>query len=623
MLLKIVSFICAILCIGSTYSIGQPSWVNTAKLLPEPYLSNTTDQYGTSVSIFGNFAVVGAPEDHSIGPANGAAYVLEKTASGWEQIAKLKASDASPGMRFGLSVSISDNVIVVGAPFQGSDLGPNNMGGVYVFEMPTEGWMDMTETAKLSVTDSKSSDYVGFSVSVAHDQIAIGAFGHENHRGSVYVFAKPTSGWTDAVQTATLTPSDGVENDQFGISVGMSNNQIAIGSPGHDEHGDESGSVYVFVKPEGGWINTTETAKLTTSNALEGDNFGRNSISISNNTIVIGTNKQSAYVFSRSDLGWVNMTESAILTSSDTETGDEFGKYVQIDDDQIIVGAPGDDSYGSAYIYVKSSSDWKTTDTPTAKLSASDPDEKNYFGAAVGISNGNVIVGSYLDDDYGTYSGSCYLFEEPSSGWSDSKENVKIFPEPYLGNTEDQYGSAVDIDGEFGIVGTRAGRSTPEEVGAVYIIQKTTTGWQNIARLSPSDKTLVEHFGHTVALSGDVAVVGGSFFAKGEVWVFEQPKSGWTDMNETAILKASDYNEEDEFGLSLDISKDEIAIGSRAKENDDDHFGAIYVYERSQSAWADMTETAKLTASDNFNLGRSVAIFDGQVVGGGLTHDFP
>ena len=145
------------------------------------------------------------------------------------------------------------------------DIGPNtDQGSAYVFVRPVGGWTNMTQTAKLTASDGVADDYLGISVAIISDPIVAGAYGDDigsnANQGSAYVFVKPEGGWTNMTQTAKLTSSDGAGNDYFGWRVAVSDIAIVAGAEGDDiDINTDQGSAYVFLKPEGGWINMTQT----------------------------------------------------------------------------------------------------------------------------------------------------------------------------------------------------------------------------------------------------------------------------------------------------------------------------------------------------------------------------
>jgi len=204
------------------------------------YDAPTGDHFGRSVSISGDVAVIGAPWTDEWGPSSGSAYVFRRDDNGtpsdpsddfWVEQAKLIASDAAEGDQFGYSVSISGDVAVIGAHLD--DDGGHDSGSAYVFEKPPGGWEDMTETAKLTAADAAVNDEFGDSVSISGDVAVIGAPGDDDggyNSGSAYVFEKPPGGWEDMTETAKLTASDAAAHDLFGLSVSMSGDVAVIGA---------------------------------------------------------------------------------------------------------------------------------------------------------------------------------------------------------------------------------------------------------------------------------------------------------------------------------------------------------------------------------------------------------
>ena len=392
---------------GLCYPLMIDPLIQKAKLTASDGAGN--DQFGYSVSVSGDTVVVGAPIDES---SRGSAYVFVKPSGGWSnmtQTAKLTASDGMGNDRFGHFVSVSGDTVVVGAPIDES-----SRGSAYVFVKPGADWVDMTQTAKLTASEGVGDDNFGLAVFVSGDTVVVGAFGDDDNgsfSGSAYVFVKPSGGWSNMTQTAKLTASDGAGNDYFGYSVSVSGDTVVVGAPIDDS---SRGSAYVFVKPSGGWSNMTQTAKLTASDGV-GDDFFGISVSVSGDTLVVGacnddSYQGSAYVFVKPGADWADMTQTAKLTASDGVGNDFFGQSVSVSGDTVVVGASNDDSQkGASYVFVKPGADWADM-TQSAKLTASDGVGDDYFGSSVSVSGDTVVVGAYGDDDNGSSSGSAYVF---------------------------------------------------------------------------------------------------------------------------------------------------------------------------------------------------------------------
>ena len=337
------------------------------------------DFFGSSVSISGDYAVVGAPEDGDVGNASGSAYIFMRNGSSWIEQAKLTASDAAADDFFGRSVSISGDYALIGAD-RDDDAGSAS-GSAYIFMRNGSSWI---EQAKLTASDAAAFNLFGVSVSISGDYALVGARGNKGSSGSAYIFKRNGSSWAEQ---AKLTASDVAEDDQFGVSVSISGDYALVGALGDDDAGSTSGSAYIFMRNGSSW---TEQAKLTASDAAADDLFGF-SVSISGDYAVVGAyldddagdKSGSAYIFMRNDTSWI---EQAKLTASDAAADDQFGFSVSISGDYAVVGAYLDDDAGdrsgSAYIFMRNGSSW----IEQAKLTASDAAADDLFGISVSIS---------------------------------------------------------------------------------------------------------------------------------------------------------------------------------------------------------------------------------------------
>ena len=294
----------------------------------------------------------------------------------WIEKAKSLPTTVESNQHYGISVSVDDNYAVVGAYFDN-----NETGCAYVLFFDGSSWITQ---AKLTASDGAAGEYFGCSVSISGDNIVVGAYCNDD-KGSAYVFTKPVAGWANMTETAKLTASDGATYDSFGVSVSISGDNIVVGADSDDDNGSSSGSAYVFTKSGTSWINTTETAKLTTFNGEDHDYFGA-SVSIFGDNIVIGTQQN---------------------------------------------GYDGSNDIGSAYVFTKPVAGWTDDTTETVKLTASDGAAGDYFGASVSISGARIVIGANGDDDNGSSSGSAYLFiNDNTSIKEELKNNIAIYPNP-------------------------------------------------------------------------------------------------------------------------------------------------------------------------------------------------
>ncbi len=269
-------------------------WSQQAKLTASDAAAD--DLFGFSVGVSGDTAVVGAYLDDDAGSQSGSAYVFVRSGTSWSEQAKLTASDAAPVDQFGLSVAVSGDTAVVGARLD-NDAG-NDSGSAYVFVRSGTLW---SEQAKLVAGDAAPSDQFGWAVALSGDTAVVGAPFDDDaglESGSAYVFVRSGTTWSEQ---AKLVSSDLAAADRFAWSVAASGDTAVVGAYADDDAGTASGSAYVFVRSGTLW---SEQAKLVASDAAPGDEFGQ-SVALSGATAVVGapydddagTDSGSAYVF--------------------------------------------------------------------------------------------------------------------------------------------------------------------------------------------------------------------------------------------------------------------------------------------------------------------------------------
>ena len=391
---------CFLFLIFSLLMLSSPEFVVADIQDTEQKIILRNDQYrGQTVAISGNYAVAG-DASHSL------AIVLERIGDSWQETATLRPLSGSADSGFGYSVSISGNYIIIGAYRDETDgIYP---GSAYVFEKIDGTWI---EVAKLTASDGPSAFNFGYSVSISGSSAIVGAgildVAGKNH-GRAYMFERINDTWTEVAKLAA--GDEGTSDDLFGYSVSISGNYAVIGSHHDNEKGYNAGSAYVFERIDNSW---TEVAKLTASDAAAQDRFGC-SVSISGDYILIGayysddygiTAFGSAYIFKRVGT-WKEIVK--LLPSKTSDVQGAFGRAVSISGNYAIIGAHGDyhnshQQAGSAYIYKNVEDSW----TEIAKIKASDDYTRINFGHAVAISENCVLVRT--QDNY-LYHGGVYAY---------------------------------------------------------------------------------------------------------------------------------------------------------------------------------------------------------------------
>ncbi|HEY3391736.1 MAG TPA: FG-GAP repeat protein [Lacipirellulaceae bacterium] len=224
---------------GAAYLFDVATGAQRMKLFPADGASN--DQFGQSVAIGENVAIVGAPFDDDRGNSAGSAYLYDVSTG--SQLAKLFASDAQADDRFGISVAISGNTAIVGA-YEDTDLG-SDAGSAYLFDVKTGA-----QIAKLLPEDGDEYDHFGFSVAISGNIALVGAYkgqlGPLDEPGAAYVFDVATG-----TQIAQFLPFSDSNLDLTGWSVGVSGSVAVIGAPRDDDRGNNAGAAYLIsVVPE-------------------------------------------------------------------------------------------------------------------------------------------------------------------------------------------------------------------------------------------------------------------------------------------------------------------------------------------------------------------------------------
>ncbi|MEE2672842.1 MAG: exo-alpha-sialidase [Myxococcota bacterium] len=414
----------------------------------------TEDFFGGAVAISGDTAIVGADiDDHDGLSRPGSAFVFTQDSGGlwtWQQT--LIASDATAGDRFGISVSISDDTVIVGAQGDDEDYPGDQLdvGSAYIFTRTDEVW---SQQQKLVASDAVEEDFFGFSVGVSGERAIIGAFQSDDagaNSGSAYVFTRTEGVWTEQQK---LLASDATAGDAFGYAVAISGDTAVVSGHGNDDNDPQSGSAYVFtetlaVTP---W---SEQQKLLPDDGMASDSFGF-SVAIQGETVIVGADLDdhgadldagSAYVFTRTGLVW---SQQQKLTADDYEADDLFGWSVSISEDMAIVGAQGDDYLsaihsGSAYEFKRNSFGvWEQV----AKLVAPDRAGLNdKTGRAVAIEGDTAILGAPEAEPFGFWSGAAYAFllDADGDGVSDDLDAFPNDPSETLDSDGDGVGDNLD-----------------------------------------------------------------------------------------------------------------------------------------------------------------------------------
>jgi hypothetical protein len=411
---KKIEFLGALVTIAFVSSAAVANYTEHQKITSIP--RGVGAQHGNAVAISGNTMVVGAQFESTIASQAGSVFVYLLNGTTWIQQAQFLASDGAVADKFGYSVAIQGDTIVVGSYNDDSPL--SNAGSVYVFVRNGGTW---SFQQKLTAADGTADDQFGSAVAIFGDTIAVGA----NHAdqpgnaeaGAVYTFFRGGTTWVPGPKLLPVAPV--ILGDHFGDSLAFDGTRLVVGASGDDTPQTSAGAVYVYVA---GNLQFFFEQKLTIPDGTNGDLFGF-SVAIDGSTIVGGARDDStvvgqaaigaAYVFAFNGAAWSPQQK---LLAADGAALDRFGYSVAVAADTVVVGAREDDTAagpdaGSAYVFLRNGTVW----TQDQKLTPADPFNGDRFGICAAFTDaGNLIVGAaekQLTNPNGQ--GAVYYFTRP------------------------------------------------------------------------------------------------------------------------------------------------------------------------------------------------------------------
>ena len=341
-----------------------------------------------------------------------------------------------------------------------------------------------------------------------------------------------------------------------------------------------------------------ETQILAPSDLAAGDRFG-GAVDHSAELAVVGANRHdtaagtdagAVYVYGKQGAGWALVQK---LTPADAAASDFLGVSVALSGDRILASASGDDGAasdaGSVYVFEEQGGVW----VETAELTTSDAGPSDLLGRSIDLEGDRAVIGAPFHDGTGIGRGAAYVFEHQGGAWI---QTAKLVPPPGTGLL--QFGISVSLPAAAILVGAQLASQQAHEAGSAFVFQKLGPLWFQQAKLLAADPTVAAQFGGSVSLAGTRAVIGasnhdlGGGVSAGAVYVFEQSGAAWAQV---AKLTASDAIAEDQFGSSVDQSGDLILVGDLGDDVGGFVSGSAYLFEKQGPTWV---ETAKLTSSD-------------------------
>ncbi|MEM7310784.1 MAG: hypothetical protein AAF682_29205 [Planctomycetota bacterium] len=355
---------------------------------------------------------------------------------------------------------------------------------------------------------------------------------------------------------------DSAPQDLFGIAIDVDGDACIVGANGKDFIGggpvlNAAGAAYVF-RGAGSPVTWTEQQKLLPTTSVADALFGV-SVAIQGDVAVVGATRDNtgvpvsgaAYVF-RFDSVTGTWSEEQKLQASDAGPLDRFGTAVAIDGDVIVVGAYQWDGaatdQGAAYVFRYNSTSWVEEDI----LSASAPGQDDLFGIDVAVSGDVIAVSSSWDDPAGSLSGSAWMFryDAPNMDWVE--EQMLVGSNTGAG---DQFGTSLALDGDLVVIGSPfADTGGVTDSGGAYAFRydPALTTWAEEAELAPDIPLLGSAFGSSIALEQPLIGIGAGLDTyagqsdAGAGYVFRDVQFGANAPRWTQVFRTETHDPEDQ-----------------------------------------------------------------------------
>jgi len=412
----------------------------------------------------------------------------------------------------------------------------------------------------------------------------------------------------------TLAPEDGAPGNLFGDSVALDGGVVVVGAYGDDESGPEAGSAYVYRQDGDTW---TQEQKLLASDGTARDQYGI-VVAASGNVVVVGSHTGYIYIYRHDGTAWVEEQKIEVFAGL---SGDYFNNWLDIDRDVIVAGASFEDQStlrpesGAAHVYRFDGTTWLEEQF----LFAGDGLVDDFYGSAVAIDGDVIVIGAPGDDrtTNEVNTGSAYVYRYGGATWNFEQKLVPVTPIPVIDvdqpipdiseidpakvRSGDRFGTSVAVDGEVIVVGADSVDKYEYEYEFVYVEEDLGEGPVDVL-----DEVIIIELG--VDLSNTGAAV-----------VYERNGSGtWI---EGAKLTSPHRTEKEYFGRAAAVEGGLIVIGSNGVDERGDVTGLAYTYRADGDDWqSDQTLVAPAArAHDNF--GNAVAMDEGTAIIGAFGRD--
>lgn len=545
-----------------------------------PPASQPYDQFGSSIARAGDQLLVGAPST-DIGPTldAGSVYVLTRQGAGWTPVGQVSAAQPVERAGFGGSIAVDGASAAIGT-YASSRLAGQSV-SIYALGA---GLPQHVETI-----DSPAGELgFGRAVALSSDRLAVSSFAGAQARVHVY---ERVAGRYQRVSTLTFA----ADSSGFGAGLAFDGDALLVGAI-DAPRGNESGVVAVYRRAAAGWELRNQFFPTDTGALGPIPNFGGRIATSGGAALVASidamqgdlTQQGAAFVFVRSGDTYVQQGRAMVAADRDAQRG--FGFGIAIEGDIAVVGAPFGDGgtfRGHAFAYSRRGDRWVLRSVLAVTGSETDG-----LGTAAAIAGDVAVVGVPVRASFFGTPGVGAIDSWRRNPVDDTWAQVDSYQRPD-GPTWDEFGASIVTSGDTALIAAPLQeRGSVDAAGRVHVYRRRPSGWVHEAELVGSDvPKRDDRFGHSIALAGDVAVVGAAQADTAEAdaglaYVFRRTANGWV---REAELAATDGQAFDNFGISVAIDRDDpdsIIVGaSRGDSSTVFNCGSAYIYRLIGGVW--------------------------------------
>lgn len=410
--------------------------------------------------------------------------------------------------------------------------------------------------------------------------------------GTAYVFERTAGSWSRVAHLTDENPWYSFY--YFGASVALSGDMFLTGVPSGSTPAGLAGKATVFSLQASSW---QPTATLDLGNAHGFEGFG-SGVALAGTELLVGAKSArtlnpavlgAAYIYAYSQGGW---TEEARLQPSLANPSQLFGQATALNGDTAALGAAGDDTAGAVYVFERGNGSWPLQ----ARLAGGVADGNVWLGWSVALAGDLLAAGEPAQVRGGTSTlpGLVRVFQRTGAVWS--PQAVVQAADAAHG---DEFGFSVALDGNTLVAGApRVDSGIEQDAGAVYVYVGSGSIWAQQAKITAPIPGTNSGFGLSVALSGDLLVVGAGnedpvVSTRGRAYIYERVGTTWS-LRQELIVPAPVPGS---FGRSVSLSAmSGLALASAPRGGAAGH-GLVYVFARSGTAWT-LSSTLQAPSSD-------------------------